>query len=281
MRILVLGARGMLGTDLVRSLQSLHTVVPHTHADWDIADEAACKQGIVSNNPDVVINCAAFTRVDDCEHDPEKAFFVNGEAVRFISEACGTRGAKLIQISTDYVFNGRKTSPYREDDTPDPISVYGRSKLKGEECALNSPGSLVIRTSWVFGKNGANFVNTIRKLAGEKDTLKVVDDQVGSPTFTVDLASAISALIQRKTAGIVHITNSEVCSWYEFASEILKLSGNSRTRLVPIKTSELNRPAPRPSYSVLDNSKYITIAGSPLRPWQEALKDYLRESGQC
>ncbi|MFH1148163.1 MAG: dTDP-4-dehydrorhamnose reductase [Pseudomonadota bacterium] len=281
MRILVLGARGMLGTDLVARIRLLHTVIAHTHADWDIADETACRKGIASSNADVVINCAAFTRVDDCEQNREKAFLVNGEAVRFISEACSVHGARLIQMSTDYVFNGRKNSPYRENDIPDPISVYGRSKLKGEEYASGIPDSLIVRTSWVFGKNGTNFVSTIRKLAGEKDTLRIVDDQAGSPTFTIDLASAISDLIEKKTSGIVHVTNSGVCTWYEFAKEIVRISGYSNVGLVPIKTSELDRPAPRPPYSVLDNARYAEITGDFLRPWQGALKDYLKGPEQC
>lgn len=282
MRIMVLGAAGMLGTDVVRVLADVrpgasttHQVLPRTRNDWDITDPMACRADITAIKPDVVINCAAFTKVDDCESRPDKAFLVNGEAVRHIAGACQAVKSRLIQISTDYVFDGAKSAPYREEDTPNPINLYGRSKLKGEEYALKIEGSLVIRASWLYGRNGPNFVDTILRLAKEKKTLTVVDDQFGSPTYTSDLAGAIARLVQKELTGIVHVTNSGICSWYELAREILKIAGKKDVSVAAIKTTGLSRPADRPHFSALDNSRYISITGQPLRPWPEALTEYL------
>lgn len=272
---MVLGAAGMLGTDVVRVLADAHQVLPRTRNDWDITDPMACRADITAIKPDVVINCAAFTKVDDCESRPDKAFLVNGEAVKHIAGACQAVKSRLIQISTDYVFDGAKNAPYREEDTPNPINVYGRSKLKGEEYALKIEGSLVIRTSWLYGRNGPNFVDTILRLAKEKKALTVVDDQFGSPTYTPDLAKAIARLVQKELTGIVHVTNSGICSWYELAGEILKITGKKDVFVAAIKTAGLNRPANRPQFSALDNSRYVSITGQPLRPWPEALAEYL------
>lgn len=272
---MVLGAAGMLGTDVVRVLADAHQVLPRTRNDWDITDPMACRADITAIKPDVVINCAAFTKVDDCESRPDKAFLVNGEAVKHIAGACQAVKSRLVQISTDYVFDGAKNAPYREEDTPNPINVYGRSKLKGEEYALKIEGSLVIRTSWLYGRNGPNFVDTILRLAKEKKALTVVDDQFGSPTYTPDLAKAIARLVQKELTGIVHVTNSGICSWYELAREILKITGKKDVFVAAIKTTGLNRPAKRPQFSALDNSRYVSITGQPLRPWPEALAEYL------
>ncbi|MEW6326945.1 MAG: dTDP-4-dehydrorhamnose reductase [Thermodesulfobacteriota bacterium] len=272
---MVLGAAGMLGTDVVRVLATAHQVLPRTRNDWDITDPEACRADITAIKPDVVINCAAFTKVDDCESQPDKAFSVNGEAVKHIATACQAVKSRLIQISTDYVFDGAKGAPYREEDTPNPINVYGQSKLKGEEYALKIKGSLVIRTSWLYGRNGPNFVDTILRLAKEKKSLTVVDDQFGSPTYTSDLAGAIARLVQKELTGIIHITNSGICSWYDFAWEILKIAGEKDISIAAIKTTGLNRPAKRPHFSALDNNRYISVTGQPLRPWPEALAEYL------
>ena len=282
MKIMVLGAAGMLGTDVVRVLADVrpgasttHQILPRTRHDWDITDPVACRADITAIKPDVVINCAAFTKVDDCESRPDKAFSVNGEAVKHIAAACRTVNSRLIQISTDYVFDGTKGASYREEDTPNPINVYGRSKLKGEEYALKIEGSLVIRASWLYGRNGSNFVDTILRLAKKKKTLTVVDDQFGSPTYTSDLAGAIARLVQKKLTGIIHVTNSGICSWYEFAGEILKIAGKKDVSIAAIKTAGLSRPAKRPHFSALDNSRYIAITGQSLRPWPDALAEYL------
>ncbi len=278
MKIMVLGAAGMLGTDVIRTLSDAHHVLPRTRKDWDITDSAACMADIRAAQPEVVINCAAFTRVDDCESMPDRAFSVNGEAVKHIAEACRIAKSRLIQISTDYVFGGKKDRPYREEDMPNPINIYGQSKLKGEEYALKIERSLVVRTSWLYGHNGPNFVNTILALAEKKKTLTVVDDQLGSPTYTADLAIAVAKLVEKEVTGIINLTNSGICSWYEFTREILKIAGKTDISVLPIKTADLTRPARRPHFSGLDNSRYTAITGAPLRPWQEALADYLARS---
>ncbi len=275
MKIMILGAAGMLGGHLTRALKPRHQALPRTRDDWDITDARACSADVASNRPDVVVNCAAFTKVDDCEREPDKAMLVNGETLRWISEACRTSGSRLIQVSTDYIFDGTKGSPYREEDVPNPLNVYGRSKLKGEEYARRQPGSLIVRTSWLYGRGGPNFVDTIARLAQTGNPLKIVNDQFGSPTYAADLASALLLLVEKGTTGIVHVTNSGVCSWYEFAGEVLKVSGLEEVPLVPISTGELSRPAQRPLFSALDGSRYVSVAGGALRPWQEALKDYL------
>lgn len=278
MKIVVLGATGMLGTDVSKILTATHQVLPRTRKDWDITDAAACRANITATKPQIVINCAAFTRVDDCESEPDKAFLVNGEAVKHIADACQLAKIRFIQISTDYVFDGQRGTPYREEDNPNPINIYGQSKLKGEEYALKIPYSLVVRTSWLYGHNGPNFVDTIVRKAKKKGTLTVVDDQLGSPTYTLDLAVAISILIEKEIAGIIHVTNSGFCSWYEFAREILKIAGKNDVSVVPIKTADFTRPAKRPHFSALDSSRYTAITGAPLRPWPEALADYLAQS---
>lgn len=275
---MVLGAAGMLGTDVARVLAATHQVLPRNRKDWDITDATACLADLTATKPQVVINCAAFTGVDDCESQPDQAFLVNGEAVRHIVEACQVSGCRLIQISTDYVFDGRKDKPYREEDIPHPLNIYGQSKLRGEEYALKAERSLIVRTSWLYGRNGANFVDTILTLAKERKVLTVVDDQLGSPTYTPDLAAAIAKLVEKEVTGVMHVTNSGFCSWYEFAGEILKMAGKSGVSVLPIKSADLNRPARRPPFSALDGSRYAAIAGKALRTWQEALAAYLASS---
>lgn len=284
MRILITGAKGMLGTDLVRRFTvhgSRFKVIGVDIKDFDITEEKETVKEIKKISPEVVINTAAFTDVDGCETEKEKAFKVNRDGARNVALGCKESGAKLIHISTDYVFDGRKRTPYSEDDEPRPINIYGQSKLEGEQEISRLQTSdfrlqtLVIRTSWLFGKNGKNFVDTILRLSSEKDVIKVVDDQVGSPTYTVDLSEAIERLLYTGTTGIVHCSNKGECSWYNFAKEIIRVSGKE-VEVIPITTNELNRPAPRPSYSVLSNERYYHITGHRLRNWEEGLRDYLR-----
>jgi len=258
--VLILGANGMLGHDLAAVFPGARLC---GHKDLDITNEAAVKAYILALKPDLVINAAAYTNVDGCEDDPETAFAVNGDAPGYIAAACREVGAVLVHYSTDYVFDGTKTE-YVESDEPNPINVYGASKLRGEQkIAQNMDDYRIIRTSWLFGRHGKNFVETIRHLSQTNETVRVVTDQVGKPTYTADLARK-TAEIAECPPGIYHMTNDGVCSWYEFARAFAP-------NVVPCTSDEFPRKARRPAYSVLVNTKT-----SPMRPWKEALEDYLR-----
>ena len=248
-------------------------------------------------NPGIIIHAAAWTDVDGCELDPKRAYRINGEGTKNVAYACKAIGATLIYISTDFVFDGKRKSPYKETDKTNPLSIYADSKLKGEAAVKKILKKyFILRTSWLYGKQGKNFVDTILKIAKKEKVLKVVDDQVGSPTYAKDLAKAIRALIsviarseailrhcesakrpkqsQKMEYGVYHVSNSGSVSWYDYAKEILKLA-KSQTKVVPISSKELNRPAKRPKMSVLDNSKFVKFTGYKMRNWQEALKEYV------
>ena len=278
-RILVVGAKGMLGRDLVEVLRSSlrsDEVFGWDIDEIDITEENNTVGKIESLQPGMVINVAAYTDVDGCELHEEKAFAINAEGMRHVALGAGRCGAKVVYLSTDYIFDGKKGKPYLEDDPPHPLNVYGRSKLKGEQYVQELvKDALIVRTQWLYGKYGNNFVASILRQAREKEVLSVVDDQIGSPTYTVDLSKGISLLIQREARGIFHVANSNFCTWYDYAQRILTLSGVRGVRVVPISSKELSRPAPRPSYSVLDAQKLKRETGMILRPWFEALKDYL------
>ena len=223
-----------------------------------------------------MINLAAYTDVDGCELNEEKAFAVNAEGTKHVALAASRCRAKMVYLSTDYVFDGNKREPYLESDSPHPLNVYGRSKWKGEQYVQELvKDALIIRTQWLYGRYGKNFVTSILRQAREKKVLSIVNDQIGSPTYTVDLAKAISALIQFDARGIFHVANSDLCTWYTFGQAILKLSGMDKVKVIPISSKELGRPAIRPSYSVLNCQKLKKETGLTLRPWSEALKDYL------
>lgn len=297
MRILITGACGMLGRDLVEVLaegQELYLLdvekFPSSLSSqfstltFDITDSAKTYREITKINPDIVIHTAAYTDVDGCETDRDLAFRVNALGTRNIALACQRFDTELLYISTDFIFDGEKGEPYLEFDKPNPQSIYGKSKYWGElyiESLLSR--FYTVRSSWLFGKNGKNFVSTILNLAKQKKEIEVVNDQIGSPTYTKDLARAITQLIgtQRKDSstkaslyGIWHITNSGQCSWYEFAREILQ---DSDVPVKPITSEELNRPAKRPKSSVLENGVWKLQGWKSLRHWKEALKDYLKE----
>jgi dTDP-4-dehydrorhamnose reductase len=267
MKILILGARGMLGTEVSK-------VFPDA-TKWDIEelDVTSRKQvidKITKLKPDLVVNCAAYTDVDSCEDNRDFCFKINGEAVESIAKACGTINAKLIHFSTDYVFDGCKEG-YDEEDEPNPVNVYGESKYLGEiKLIENCKKYYLVRISWLFGKKGKNFVETIMRVVNEKPFLEVVDDQIGSPTYAVDVANKLKEILE-KPYGIYHVTNSGQCSWYGYTKEILK-NAKIDKEARPIKSYQLNRKAKRPAYSILKNSKL-----KPMRTWQEALKDYMRE----
>jgi dTDP-4-dehydrorhamnose reductase len=278
-RILVIGAKGMLGRDLMGILQS--TFSKDEIIGWDIdemdiqkKDESITK--IEKLRPEIVIHIAAYTDVDGCELDQEKAFAVNAEGTKHMALAASKCHAKMVYLSTDYVFDGEKGEPYLEGDPPHPLNVYGQSKLMGERYVQEGVRDfLIIRTQWLYGPFGRNFVGSILKQAKEKSVLSIVNDQVGSPTYTVDLARTISELIQLEARGVFHVANSDFCSWYAFGQAILKLSGVNRVKVFPISSKELARPAARPSYSVLSCQKLKKETGLTMRSWSEALKDYL------
>lgn len=267
----------MLARDVMRVLAGQHEIIAATHADLDIGNEAQTSDFLCARGPAAVMNCAAYTNVDACETDSARAFSANAEGVKNLARACRKAGAKLFHISTDYVFDGTKNGPYTEDDPPNPISVYGRSKLAGEHYVRELLDSyVIIRTEWLYGSQGSHFVGRIQQLARERDVLQVVNDQTGSPTWTEDLGRAIKALLMVPSQGIYNITNAGACTWFDFARKIVSCTGRP-VRVEPIGSEQLNRPAKRPRNSVLDCSKFIRETGQILRPWERALDEYMAE----
>ncbi|HZL96457.1 MAG TPA: dTDP-4-dehydrorhamnose reductase [Vicinamibacterales bacterium] len=273
MRILMTGANGQLGSALRRVL-SLEDLTLKDLPEFDLADPASESQ-IREAKPDIILHVGAYTNVDQAEREPERAYAVNAQGTRRVAQAAQAAKARLIYVSTDYVFDGTKTSPYDEQDTPHPLNHYGRSKYEGEQAVLTlCPNSLVVRTAWLFGHEGPNFVKTIMRVAQERPVLEVVDDQRGCPTYAEDLAQALSQLALSDLRGICHVTNSGHCSWYEFAQAIVRLTGSMAT-VNPITTAQFGRPAKRPAYSVLSHDRFATQY-SPLPEWQDALARFLR-----
>jgi dTDP-4-dehydrorhamnose reductase len=271
--ILVVGANGMLGRDVMALIGDAARGVDID--EIDITSLESTERIIRTLKPETVINCAAYTDVDGCETNVETAMQVNGEGVAHLAMASREIGARLVHVSTDYVFDGGKGSPYVEDDAPCPLGVYGESKLSGEMNAAFNPDHLIVRTQWLYGLHGKNFVETMLRLAVEKDELSVVDDQIGSPTWTVDLTHAILALLKTGQRGTYHVANTGFCSWNEFAKAIFEETSLS-VKVNGMTTDELNRPARRPLYSTLDCSKLEQDAGFRPQPWRSALKSYLR-----
>jgi dTDP-4-dehydrorhamnose reductase len=279
MKILLTGGTGMLGRALRENLGLEHEVIPLAHADLDITDLEATRSALGRWKPQVVIHAGAWTDVDGCEQDPDRSWRVNALGSRNLAVACQETGAACCYLSTDYVFDGEKSGPYVEFDTPNPISCYGASKLAGERYVQAlTPRHWIVRSSWLFGPGGKNFVKTILTKARAGEALRVVDDQVGSPTYTHDLARAISRLIGGPHYGVWHVTNSGSCSWYDFAAAILESTGLTGTRLEPITAKDLGRPAARPRNSVLRNYCWELEGWPPLRSWSDALRDYLAHS---
>jgi dTDP-4-dehydrorhamnose reductase len=275
MRVLILGATGMLGKDLLLSFPEAE-VVGAGFRDADIRDRAAVQGLIQKAQPDWIILSAAYTDVDGCEKDPKRAFEINRDGAVHVARAAAAAGAKLLFLSTDYVFDGTKGSAYEVGDPLAPINTYGRSKAEAETALQQIlPECCIVRTSWLFGTGGKSFPDTILRLAQKEPELRVVDDQTGSPTYTVDLATAISALIYRQARGIIHATNRGSCSWFEFARQIL-LTSQSRPRIGPVSTEEFPRPAKRPAYSVLSGRSLETL-GIEMPDWRDALARFLRQ----
>ncbi len=278
MKVLVTGASGMLARALLPVLREAgHEVVGLGRTELDITDPARVDRVITRERPDAVVQCAAYTAVDAAETDYPRAFEVNATATGYVAAACHRIGASFVYPSTDYVFDGRGTRPYRIDDPTDPVNAYGRSKLAGERAATQAERHLVVRTSWLYGEGGRNFVETMLRLGRERDRVDVVDDQVGRPTWTRTIATAIARLLEADAVGIVHVTDGgEPTSWYGFAREILA-SVQSADRVHPTSSAAFVRPAPRPAYSVLDLSCTETLLGAELPRWEVSLARFLEE----
>ncbi|MFM8867721.1 MAG: dTDP-4-dehydrorhamnose reductase [Ilumatobacteraceae bacterium] len=277
MKLLVTGAGGQLGREVVDAArQAGHDVVGLTKAELDITDRSAVGTAIGAARPDVVIHTAAWTAVDACESDPDKAHLVNVIGTRNVAEAARAVSARTVYISTDYVFDGDKPSPYVEDDVPNPQSVYGRSKWEGEQ--EMGDDNLIVRISWVCGFHGANMVKTILKIMVNQPELRFVDDQVGNPTMADDAAAGIVRLIEHGVRGIWHLTNQGSTSWFGFAGDVLEAAGEDRTRVKPIRTADLQppRPAKRPANSVLANTKLDTSSIAPLPHYLPSLNRLVR-----
>lgn len=294
MRVLVTGAAGQLGRDLVdvlggsvprggganptpslgagsRGKASACDVVAADHRSLDVSDRSQVAEALEQLRPDVVVHCAAWTAVDACEADPGRAFAVNAMGTRHVAEAAGRHGAHVVYVSTDYVFDGTSEVPYVEWDRPNPLSVYGRSKLGGE-LELGADAT-VVRTSWVCGYHGANMVRTVLRMMAQPGPLRFVDDQRGSPTFTADLAVALAEVSRARLPGVFHLTNQGETTWFEFARAVVEAAGGDTGRVQPITTAELDppRPAPRPANSVLDNLAWRCLGAELLPPWQDGL----------
>jgi len=273
-RILITGAGGMLGQDLVGAATGETDVVALARDELDITDSDAVDTALRRANPDVVVNCAAWTDVDGAEDDPAGATAVNGTGAGNIARAAIAAAAWTIHVSSDYVFDGTSNRPYAESDRPNPLSAYGRSKLAGEvEVARNAPGRhTIVRSSWLFGAHGHCFPATILRLAAERDELSVVDDQVGCPTYTPHLARALLKMSTAGApAGVVHVAGSGSCSWFELAQQIVEEAG-AQCRVRPARTADMARPAPRPAYSVLKSER----REAPRLPqWREGLAEYM------
>lgn len=285
--VVVTGSGGMLGADVAAALSRAgYCVTGMARAQADITDRDAVFRFLDAHKPDFVVHTAAMTAVDACEDAVETAMAVNGHAAGFVAAAAAQHNAPIIHISTDYVFDGGKGTPYTEDDPISPLGIYGKSKALGEnEAGTNNSKHYILRTSWLFGKNGKNFVRTILGLASQRDELSIVADQMGSPTYTAHLAEAVLKIVNLHFLsdthhyGIYHISNTGHCSWFDFAQKILELSEIPNVRVQPLSSEEvirlLNFKAPRPAFSVLDNSKIGMTFGIKLPEWIQALKDYL------
>lgn len=275
MKVLIIGSEGMLGHDLVDILSKENEINTTTIDTLDITDINKTIDTLKEKNPDVVVHAAAYTDVDKSESNPDIAYKVNAIGTRNVAVACKEADSALVYICTDYVFDGTKGSSYFEYDKTNPLSVYGKTKYQGEVYIRDILNKFyIIRTSWLYGFHGPNFVKTMLNLAETNESIPVVNDQIGSPTYTVDLASAIAELIKTPAYGIYHITNSNYCSWYEYAKEIFEIAGID-IEVKPVSTEEFSRPAPRPKYSVLENYNWKMEGFEKLRSYRDALIDYM------
>ncbi len=281
-RILLIGSAGQLGFELARALPAHGEVVALDHAALDLANADAIVAAVRSARPQLIVNAGAYTAVDRAESEPDRAEAINARAPGILAEEASRVGAVLIHYSTDYVFDGESEAPYDEDAAPNPVNVYGRSKLEGERAIAAIGGvGVVLRTSWVYGLRGQNFLTTMRRLGAEREELRIVADQVGSPNWTRSLATATAALASRgngdlsERAGLYHLSGSGSASWFEFARAIF--AGANRPRVVPISTAEYPTAARRPRRSVLASDKFARTFGIALPPWEAMLRDCVAE----
>lgn len=287
-KILVTGADGQLGQALVPVLHARgHEVITPTYQQLDLTAMDQIRDKLLSLRPAWVVNCAAYTQVDEAESEPELALRINRDAVGQLAQALGSYGGRLLHLSTDYVFDGHHCQPYREDDQASPLSVYGRSKWEGEELArAYRSDTIVVRTAWLYGSAGRNFVKTILRLACEREHLCVVDDQVGTPTWTGSLSHALADLLEQALAGTFHYTDEGVASWYDLAVATVEEGRRigfpvKAQRIEPVPTQAFPRPAPRPAFSLLSKARIRPLLGFPIPHWRESLTTMLRELKRC
>ncbi len=280
--ILVVGAKGLLGGDIIKFYSENLSVRGIGRETMDITRRQNVFETIETLSPKIVINCAGLTNVETCEKNSELAFKVNCDGAENLASACKKIGAKLIHISTDYVFDGEKSAPYTEDDQPNPISVYSESKLAGEEKVRNNlDDHLIIRTAWIYGFHAKSFTRMVLTRAKEQEVVSVINDQYGCPTYTFDIAEGILKLLETNLKGTFHLTNEGICTRYEFTKGIFRLAGLNSDRVKPISSREMNWVARRPKRLELSKEKYKKATGCGIRQWEEALKDYLSKEDLC
>ena len=278
MRMLVTGSDGLMGTNILPYLGKAFEVIPCVESEWDITSADQSERVIRDAGPHILLNLAAMTDVDACEDRQEAAFLVNGEAAGMLAGICSRRNVHMIHVSTDYVFDGRKGAPYTEEDPTNPLSVYGKSKRLGEEkVAANLPTAAILRTEWVYGHGGENFITKVVKAARARGKVEVVDDQIGAPTYARDLGRPIAELARQRRQGIYHVTNSGSCTWYQYALHIFSFL-RMDVLCTPVSAAAYGRKAARPAYSVLDCSKIAADANIRMRSWQEAVEEYLTDN---
>ena len=276
MRLLITGGHGLLGQEIARVFEGSAGIRSTDREEWDVTDPAACRREVDAFRPDAVIHCAAWTAVDRAESEAEAARLLNVEGTRNVARACRGCGALMVTFGTDYIFDGASSRPYREEDPANPLSVYGKTKWAAEQALREEGGDhLLVRTQWMFGPAGRNFIRTILEKARRGETLRVASDQVGCPTFSRDLAGAVRNLLGAGARGTVHFSSEGETSWFGLARYVLERSGLPAALLSPARTRDLPYPAPRPAYGVLSKEKYRAVTGASPRPWEEAVGEYL------
>jgi dTDP-4-dehydrorhamnose reductase len=273
---LITGGLGLLGKEIARVFDGSAGIRTTDREEWDVTDPAACRREVDGFRPDAVIHCAAWTAVDRAESEPGMARILNVEGTRNVARVCRERGVLMVTFGTDYIFDGASSRPYREEDAANPLSVYGKTKWAAEQALREEGGDhLLVRTQWLFGPAGKNFIRTILEKARQGETLRVASDQVGSPTFSRDLAVAVRNLLGARARGTVHFSGEGETSWFGLARHVLERCGLPAALLSPARTRELPYPAPRPAYGVLSKERYRAITGVSPRPWEEAVGEYL------